>query len=472
MKTLYRQFIVATLCMLAVSVGVAFLLANLYYVRVTKAETDQQHAELAQEIARVLEVVQGAEGGIDAYLASVAKFGYQIYVLDEEGQAVLYGDDFDDASLPEEALRVLTHGETYHGIHDFSGNNFMVSHFANELKNTVGVPFTHEGRKYGLFIRQNVQMFSSDIHTVLFGFIFAVALVNVLGMFWLARRLTRPITRLTEATKQIARENYDFPLNIRRKDEIGQLSESFRAMQTQLRRNDLARKAFINNVSHDFQSPLMNIQGYAELLQAAEVSAEERLAYASVIDLEARRLSGLTRQLLLLTSLDQEAYPMKRERIELDDQIRQTVRRFRWRLEEGGTDLSFELEPAVIWGDRELLDNVWENLLTNAIKYNRPGGRIHIRLAKTDGHVTVTFRDTGIGIPPEALPHLFERFFRVDEARKSGGSGLGLSIVQHIVSLHDGDIQVDSRMGEGSTFVVRLPDSGPMQDEEGHPQEA
>lgn len=457
MKTLYRQFIVATLFMLAVSVGVAFLLANLFYVQVTKERTDRQHIELALEIARFLESVQVAESDLEAYLSSVAKFGYQIFVLDEDGRSMMYGDDFDDVSLPDEAWRVLTHGETYHGIHEFSGNNFMVSHFANELKNTVGVPFTHEGRKHGLFIRQNVQLFSSDIHTVLIGFIVAVALVNVFGMFWLARRLTRPISQLTEATKQIARENYDFPLNIRRKDEIGQLSESFHAMQNQLRRNDLARKAFINNVSHDFQSPLMNIQGYAELLQSAEVSEEDRLAYASVIDLEARRLSGLTRQLLLLTSLDQAAYPMKREQIRLDDQIRQTVQRFRWRLEEGGIDLSFELEPVAVWADRELLDNVWENLLTNAIKYNKPDGRIHIQLVQTDGRAEVSFRDTGIGIPPEALSRLFERFFRVDKARKSGGSGLGLSIVQHIVTLHGGDIRVDSRPGEGSTFVVRLP---------------
>ncbi|WP_257215899.1 sensor histidine kinase [Fredinandcohnia onubensis] len=132
----------------------------------------------------------------------------------------------------------------------------------------------------------------------------------------------QPITKLTEATKEITRENFHYPLTIDRNDEIGQLVESINTMQTQLQHNDEARKSFINNVSHDFQSPLMNIQGYTELLLSQNVNERDAKEYLQVIDHESKRLSNLTKQLLLLTSLDQKAYPMKISEVQLDEQIK------------------------------------------------------------------------------------------------------------------------------------------------------
>ena len=233
-------------------------------------------------------------------------------------------------------------------------------------------------------------------------------------------------------------------------------------MQKQLQHNDLARKSFISNVSHDFQSPLMNIQGYADLLKSPGLSDEDRLAYTSIIDQEAKRLSSLTRQLLLLTSLDQGAYPMKTKEFELDEQLRSVVRKYRWRLEED-INLSYQLAPTRFRGDAELLDNVWDNLLTNAIKYNKPGGSIEIILQSDDTGITVTFKDSGQGIPEDALPQLFDRFYRVDAARKKDSTGLGLSIVHQIVTLHHGTIRVNSRMGTGSEFILAFPHHVPTQ---------
>ncbi len=457
MKTLYRQFIAAMLLILLVSIFLAFMLANFFYLNVTKEESDRQHVKIAEDIALSLGQIHSGAVEIDDYLESVAGMGYQVAVVDHSGVVASYGRQFEDTSLPEDARRVLTEGEIYHGMNDFKSSVFMLSHFSNELSNTVGVPFEYGGNRMGLFIRSDTKLISSDIHTVLIGFVAAVAIVSIIGMIWLAKQLTRPITRLTEATRQLAQENYSYPLNIRRRDEIGQLAASFNKMQEQLKHNDLARKSFVSNVSHDFQSPLMNIQGYADLLKSNGLSEAEQMEYLGIIDQEAKRLSNLTKQLLLLTSLDQVSYPMKYTAIQLDEQLKDIIAKFRWRLEEKDIVVSYKLPPIQIRGDGALLENVWENLFTNAIKYNKPGGSIEVAIKEEADGVSVVFRDTGIGIPEDAIPKLFDRFYRGDAARKKGGSGLGLSIVREVVSLHGGEVLIESKVGEGSCFTVKLP---------------
>lgn len=457
MKTLYRQFTVATLFILAISILIGFTIANIFYVTVTKEETIRQNVAIAEEIVSTVQNVPYSDESFTGYMQAVAKLGYQIALVDSAGNTQFFGEPFDDTTFPESATRVLTENDTYTGLDNLTGEIFMIGHFTNELHNTVGVPFEQGGERYGLFIRPDTKLVSTDIHSVLIGFVAAIALVSIIGMIFMARQLTRPIVQLTEATKHIARENYSYPLDIRRNDEIGQLSESFNLMQTQLQHNDLARKSFISNVSHDFQSPLMNIQGYADLLKSPNLAEEDRLAYTAIIDEEAKRLSSLTRQLLLLTSLDQGAYPMKVKEFQLDEQLRSAVRKYRWRLEEEDINLSYQLAPTRFHGDAELLDNVWDNLLTNAIKYNKPGGSIEITLQSDETGITVAFNDSGLGIPKDALPQLFDRFYRVDAARKKDSTGLGLSIVHQIVSLHHGTIRVNSKEDEGSEFILHFP---------------
>lgn len=457
MKSLYRQFIVATLTILLVSTLIGFMMANLFYLFVTKKKTDEQQVAIAHEIVHVLERIHPAHTDLNNYLQSVAMLGYQIYVTNEMGETFFFGEPFQEKILPDEAKRVITHKEIYHGIDHEMNRSFMNSHFANELRNTVGVPFTFQQKKHGLFIRQDIKLISSDFHTVLVGFILVIAIFNVVGMMWLARQMTRPISQLTEATKQLAKENYHYPLQTERKDEIGELLASFNHMKTKLYHNDLARKTFINNVSHDFQSPLMNIQGYAELLKSSVLTDEERDEYAEIIEKETKRLSNLTKQLMLLTSLDHDSYPMKYTDVRLDEQLKEVISKYRWRMEEADLEISYQLPTTIIHGDAELLGNVWDNLLTNAIKYNRPHGQIYITLLTEASQIQVIFTDSGIGIEAEHKPFLFEKFFRGDASRRTEGTGLGLSIVKQIIELHHGRIELTSQPGKGSTFTISLP---------------
>jgi signal transduction histidine kinase len=422
----------------------------------TKQKIDQQNVVIAKEIASNLET-SSHFASFEPYLKSIGKLGYQIYVLNDSGKEAYFGQPFTKTELPQEAMKVLEDKKTYHGMESFSSQFLMMGHFSNDVKNTVGVPFSMNEQQYGLFLRPNNKLLFSDIHIILAGFIVAVSIISIIGVLWFAKYLIQPITKLTEATKEITRENFNYSLKIDRNDEIGELIKSFDTMQKQLQHNVQARKSFINDVSHDFQSPLMNIQGYAELLKSQEITEQERSDYLEIIDHESKRLSNLTKQLLVLTSLDQNAYPMKLSSVKIDDQIKQTLHRNQWRLEEKEIEVSYKLPSIIMKVDAELMSNVWDNLLTNAIKYNVPGGNIWINLEKTDTSITIIFKDTGIGISQEAVSQIFDRFYRVDSARKKDGTGLGLSIVKQIIDLHGGEITVDSMVGAGTTFTLRLP---------------
>lgn len=141
----------------------------------------------------------------------------------------------------------------------------------------------------------------------------------------------------------------------------------------------------------------------------------------------------------------------------MDEQLKAVVRKYRWHLEEEDINLSYSLAPTLFRGDAELLDNVWDNLLTNAIKYNKPGGNIEIGFKTVGKDVIIIFKDTGTGISEDAIPQLFDRFYRGDAARKKDGTGLGLSSVEQIVQLHHGNIEVNSKIGECSEIILTLP---------------
>lgn len=455
MKTLYRQFIQTSLLFLVLSIVLGMILTNVYYVSFTKQETTEQNLERVQEVAYTLEQMHGDTAALEPFLSSVANLGYQIALLDSGGELMTFGEPFEDLTLSDQAEQVMLNQQIYTG--DNAGLSFfMTSHFSSRLDNTVGVPFEVDGQQYALFLRQDMNLLSSDIHTLLLAFLLSIAVVNLAGMFLMAKQLTRPISLLHQATREVANDNYSHTLAISRPDEIGDLADSFNEMIDRLRQNDESRKTFITNVSHDLQSPLMNIKGYAELLSAKAADGSDEREYAKVIESEAKRLSGLAKQLLLLSSLDQPAYQLKAGTYSLDEQIREIISHYRWRLEEKELDVSLKLMKVIVYADRELMHYVWDNLISNAIKYSPSGSSIRIHIDRENG-ISVIVEDNGTGISAADLPHITERFYRADQSRSEEGTGLGLAIVQEIVKLHNGKVEFESMDGEGTKVTVYLP---------------
>jgi signal transduction histidine kinase len=230
-------------------------------------------------------------------------------------------------------------------------------------------------------------------------------------------------------------------------------------MSQKLAKVEQLRRELISNISHDIQSPLTNIKGYLNLLDDQKLEEKEKTQYIHVVQSEVERLSTITKQLLLLASIESKKDLMKISHFNLAEQLKGVLHQYQWSIGDKGIMMSYSLPDTWINGDSSLLYSVWENLLTNAIKYNNENGNIEIDLIDSGSSVEVTVKDSGIGLEQEQLKRIFDRFYRADTSRTRSleGTGLGLSIVQSIVQLHHGKVEALSQKGQGTTIKVTLP---------------
>jgi Signal transduction histidine kinase len=458
MKSLYVRVLCITLYTLAVSALLGYYLTTVYYIEALKP---QQDAKLVRIAENVRDYAQRHSDAMGDYLRHVADLGYQLYLYDGNGNDFYYGSPFGLADLPQSIKDSVLAGGSYGGIADYSNHPLALWKYDNRLSNTVGLPITDGEGRYALFIRPDTHAMYREIR-IFIGLIGLVTALLCVPYFMLSTRyLVQPIAGLTEATRLIAQGHYRVRLPTNRKDEIGRLAEHFRSMAAQLERSDKAKQEFVANVSHEIQSPLHSIQGFADTLLAPGIADQDRLRYAGIIGREARRLAALARQLLLLSSLDYaDGLDAKRSCL-LQPQLRQSVQLLQWQLAEKEIALRMQAAPDIrISGDEVLLMQIWSNLLSNAVKHIPSGRTIELRAERGDGCCIVEISDTGDGIPEENLPYIYERFYRGDKARlrEEGSTGLGLSIVHKIVALHGGSIEAKSAAGQGTSFRIVIPD--------------
>jgi two-component system phosphate regulon sensor histidine kinase PhoR len=230
---------------------------------------------------------------------------------------------------------------------------------------------------------------------------------------------------------------------------------------TDIERLERVRKDFVANVSHELRTPLTAIQGYTEtLLEGALEDKENNRRFLEIIKAHATRLNNIASDLLTLSELESGKAVAEPVRVSVPGALEAALRTVAAEANVRGVRLLCgKLEDTHVMGDRVRLEQAFVNLLNNAIKFNRPNGEVRVQASRMGDNVRVTIADTGIGIPSEDLPRIFERFYRVDKARSRevGGTGLGLSIVKHIIERMNGSIQVESLLGKGSTFHVSLP---------------
>jgi signal transduction histidine kinase len=266
---------------------------------------------------------------------------------------------------------------------------------------------------------------------------------------------------LIEAMRKLSRGDFNVNLHLKAEEDgqFGQIVQSFNEMASKLKALEDMRQEFISNVSHEIQSPMSSISGFARALRSDRLSAEERSRYLDIIETESKRLSRLSDNLLKLAALESEHPPFKPERCRLDRQLREAVLACEPQWLDKSLHMDVELEEVEIVADPELMSQVWGNLLHNAIKFTPEGGTIGVRLRLSKEAAEVCVSDTGLGIGEEDLQRIFERFHKADTARSraGGGSGLGLAIAKKIIDMHRGSIAVRSKPGKGTVFTVRLP---------------
>ena len=437
----------------------AFFISNTYYQQYLKPENDAKNTQIAKEMATFIE--GNPEVSINEYLENMAAVGYQLYLADDSSNGTFFGSEFREDALPNHVVENVLDGNIHHGMQEFPRETFVTGFFANELKNTIGVPLEYQGENYALFMRPEIEKLFNEMH-LLFGWLFLLTIVlSIIFVLIGTKYMVRPVTRLSAATEALSKGSYDIGgLGTKRKDELGELTKSFAQMAERIRQTENMRKDFISNITHDINSPLSNIKGYSALLRNELDSDGKAQEYLSIINGESNRISAMTNQLLLLSSLDHEDHLLKKKIYDVGSQLRRLIHRYEWKINEDNLMLSHDIQDVVIAGDETLLEAVWDNLLSNAIKYNSKFGEIGIELIEHEDDIEVSFRDTGIGMGEEAKQHIFERFYREDSSRsgKIQGSGLGLSIVQKVVQLHNGTISVESnKNGHGTVFRVVLP---------------
>jgi len=272
----------------------------------------------------------------------------------------------------------------------------------------------------------------------------------------LATQALRPIDTITQTALAISRaDDLDKRiLQVGPQDEVGRLAATFNIMLDRLEGLFRAQQRFIADISHELRSPLTTIRGNVDLLRRMNSVDKPSL---DAIQAETERMTRMVGDLLLLAQAD-AGQPIRRERVELDTVMLEVFRQVRLLAE--GIELSIgEEDQATVLGDPDRLKQLILNLVDNARKYTPTGGRVTMGLRRAEGWAVLSVADTGIGIPAQDLPHIFERFYRVDKARSrvAGGTGLGLAIVQWIVQAHGGRIDVQSEPGEGTQFTVWLP---------------
>jgi signal transduction histidine kinase len=262
-----------------------------------------------------------------------------------------------------------------------------------------------------------------------------------------------------EALERIARGDFSVFIRVEKNNPFSGIAESVNKMARELGTMENLRQNFISNVSHEIQSPLTSIRGFAALLKNEELTAELKAHYIDVIETEAKRLSTLSDNLMRLSMLESNAQPLTFTFFSLDKQLKNAVLMLEPQWMAKNLEVSLSLEKIACSGDEGLLSQVWVNLLHNAIKFTPDAGRISVELAYEEGGIVCRISDTGAGISEEDRMHIFERFFKADKARDRalGGSGLGLSLVKKIVELHGGTVAAQSDPGKGSTFIVTLP---------------
>ena len=261
-----------------------------------------------------------------------------------------------------------------------------------------------------------------------------------------------------EALEKIAQGNFDVFIE---QDEHGhyiEITDSINKMAKELGSMEQLRQDFISNISHEFQSPLTSISGYAALLRKDGVTLKQ-LEYATIIEEESKRLSKLSDNLLRLSALEVENNPITKASLRLDRQIENVVLLLepQWKIKNIIPETT--LPKITVFGNEDLLKQVWINLLVNAIKFTPENGEINVSLKEDGENAVCLISDNGIGIASSDQIHIFQRFYKADKSRDRslGGNGLGLALVKKIVNLHEGDVTVQSALGKGTTFKVTLP---------------
>lgn len=404
---------------------------------------------------------------LEKYLLAHSGQDIEVSITDREGTVIISSN----TAMPD---RRLTAPEVREALSGEGPSNVRTDE-AGRRKIHLALPVAgREGRVVGTVYLigslERIDATLTGMRTILFSTtLLALAIAAVLS-FFLSRTITVPVHNLTARAADLAGGRFDRLIEVVSEDEIGRLAGMFNHLTVRLRETleeisaeDRMRREFVANVSHELRTPLTTVRTYAETLLegGADTDAETSARFLRVIMGETDRMARLVEDLMTLSRLDSDRIQLDRHELDVTDVVTEVAERFAERCRRKKIDLRVTAAPDLppVTADRDRLEQVLTNLLGNAVDFTPEGGTISIGAERVGEKVAVSVRDSGVGIPAEDLPRIFDRFFRVERgrSREFGGTGLGLSIARDLVEAHGGRIAIESETGDGTEVRFTLP---------------
>ena len=399
-----------------------------------------------------------SEENVAAALAPVEAPGISRILVTDPAGRILYDTRETDSALGRyafytEVVSALRGNDAFYT--EFKEESFQ-SRAASPViyrNQTIGAVYAYEYDTEQAMLLRNLQSTLLRISAAVLTIVVALSLV-------LSRVLTRRFAQLAGAIRQMRQGDYDHRAEIGGHDEIADVAEEFNSLADRLQATEDARRRFVSDASHELKTPLAGIRLLSDsILQTEHMDERTVREFVGDIEQEAERLTRITEDLLRLTRLDSGAVETATP-VDVAPVIERAVHMLRLVAEERSVELAYEVvRDGVVLCSEDEAHQIIYNLTENGIKYNRPGGFVHLRLTGDEKTVVLTVSDNGIGIPEADLPRIFDRFYRVDKMRSRayGGTGLGLAIVSDTVRRRGGEVEAAAREGGGSVFTVRLP---------------
>ncbi len=444
MKSIYSKLIIGFLLTSLLS----FSICCFFTIRSYNRDSDQLALEelehSSNHIADLIKLID--DKNQDKILADYSETSEMSFTVTCEGQTKSYGHVNKKLILKDDELKTLATSKE-----KSLRSEGIISQYAKA--------FRIDNQTYVITVQKD---FSSTKDIFMKSYTSAAIIFMMTGsivFLIVADIIVKPISRLTKVTDELAKGNYKVRVNYEGKDEISSLYASFNQMAVRLAKQETIRQQFISDVSHEFQTPLTAISGFATILKNENLTDEQRQKYADIILFNSNRLSHLSKNMLQLTLLDGEDTSLDKSEFPLIEQLNRVIEM------EDNAALSKDIEiefihpkkEFIIEADESRMEQVWINLLSNAIKYTNEHGVVTVEVRRTPTELQVRFEDTGVGMSQDAISHIFERFYRQDKSRTIEGNGLGLSIVKRIIDLHHYKIDVESQEDVGSVFTVYIP---------------
>lgn len=310
-----------------------------------------------------------------------------------------------------------------------------------------------------LFIKYVEGGYNLTLNSVLFslGIFVPLAVILAISNYFIFKNTYKQFADLADGLERAVEGDYYAKLDPSKAGVFTKVYRNFNRVTDELKNVHSMQEDFVNNYSHELRTPISSIKGFSEMLLEDNVSEEDRKKYLNIILDSANRLNNLAEESIIMTKLDSQVILEKQE-YSLSEQLRNCIIMLEPTWSAKSIDINVKLEEITYNGNKDIMQHLWMNLINNSIKYNKENGKIDISLTKDDEeNIVVTISDNGIGMTEEQISHIFEKYYQVEKSKATKGLGLGLTIVNRILNLVNGKIDVTSKLGEGSTFKVVLP---------------